>query len=134
MVSIRPMNPRFDVIGNGVANLMLLADILETADSMHRAAGEPTYNPGIHEHDDGTPSCAIAHWFAYKGTTWLDYDVGAEMDEFGLTPSQRLELFGARSCGGARTAQEAAAFIREFATKRSQVDQPAELQLASGGW
>jgi len=105
-------------IARGSANLLLLAEILEVADAIHRAAGEPTYNQSIHEHDCGTPACALAHWYAYKGTTWLDAAVGEDLEEFAVTPSESLELFGARGCGDARTAQQAATYLRSFVVKR----------------
>jgi hypothetical protein len=108
-----------DPVTRGAANLMLLADILEAEDVMHRATGQPTYNQAAHEHDCGTPACALSHWYAYKGTTWLDADVDEVLAEFALTPAESLELFGIRGCGNARTAQEAARYIRAFVTRRN---------------
>ncbi len=105
-------------LGRGTVNLLLLADIIEAADALHREAGEPTYNQRAHMHDCGTPSCALAHWYAYKGQSWLDGQVDEVLEEFEITPHESLLLFSGDGCGGARNAHEAASFIRGFAASR----------------
>ena len=108
-----------DSFSQGMANLLLLADILEVADARNRAAGAPTYTQRDHLHDCGTPACALAHWYAHKGSTWLDADVNEVLEEFALTPQESMELFSGRGCGNAGTAQAAAEYIRRFVARRA---------------
>ena len=113
------------VIGNsskiaaGQANLLRLADILEDADERHRAAGRPTYRQAAHVHDCGTPACALSHWYAHLGRSWLDGDLEEIEADFALDAAEAAELFSGSGCGNAKTAKQAAAYLREFVARQS---------------
>jgi hypothetical protein len=102
-----------------MANLLLLADILEAASAGPHAVGEPSYSPWNHAHDSGTPACPLSHWYAYKGSTWLDGHLDEVLEEFALTASESADLFAPEGCGNAKTAAEAAAYIRAFVDRRA---------------
>jgi hypothetical protein len=99
-------------------------------------------------HECGTPACALGHYCARtdlqsafvlsKHTdrgdrempTWpapiddvtvaLGFDDEEVRTHFGLTEDQAEELFGSEGCDGARTALEAAAYIRAFVARRER--------------
>lgn len=116
-----------DIVGE--RRLLKLADILDEADATHRAKKEPTYDQEQVTHDCGTPACAIGHWIHHsRGRVVLtDNDIllhtevfGAEgvilvgSAEFRITGDQSYELFSGRGCGKAKTAKQAARYIRKF--------------------
>jgi hypothetical protein len=108
------VKPRFD-------RLERLARILNTADAEHRENGEPTYSQLYHFHPCGTPACALGHYIehARRAPTFL-FD---RVKEFGLSREELYELFGAVGCGGAKTAKQAAKYIRKFiARKRKELE------------
>lgn len=100
------------------ANLLELAEILETADEKHLARGEPTYEQDFASHDCGTPACALGHWVAakhpveYKIQRWSWGQIMQQ--DFGLDDEYADIIFGSDGCGRAQTAKDAAAFIRTF--------------------
>jgi len=129
-LAAEPIETPMDSLSRGTANLLLLADILDSADALHRATGKPAYSQRDHAHDCGAPACALSYWYAYKGSTWLDGQIDEVLAEFGLTPAEGIELFSGRGCGEARTAREAAAYIRGFVARRggraSDAGRPAD--------
>jgi hypothetical protein len=115
----------------GARRLLKLATILDTADALHRKRGEPTYNQEDYAHSCGSPACALGHyaantrgfkldrqWYEYfredKLFTW---DCGAD-EEFGLSYSEAMELFYYNGCGEAKTAKQAAKYIRSFVKRK----------------
>lgn len=122
-----------DIVGE--RRLLKLADILDTADADHKVKKKPTYDQMQITHDCGTPACAIGHWIrSTRGRIILTSDdvlkhaevfgsegtsaVGAA--EFRITPGQAHELFGGDGCGSAKTAKEAARYIRRFVKRVKQ--------------
>lgn len=115
--------------------LLELADILERADDEHRARGEPTYRQAAWLHPCGTPACAGGHWAAAHPERW-DFNtsgapflrehpldtVSCAMHEFGISFLEALELFDLNGCGGAKTAKEAAAYIRKFVARHTEAE------------
>lgn len=118
-------------IALGNQRLLQLAEILDTADERHRQRGEPTYHQTCYVHPCGTPSCAMGEWAAANPDRWIldvhkhrllsrlssDYLL-AQCDEFGLSEAERAQLFGLDGCNNARTAKDAAAYIRWFVARR----------------
>jgi hypothetical protein len=124
-----------DIVGE--RRLLKLADILDLADETHRAKKQPTYNQMHIEHDCGTPACAIGHWIRHsRGRVYLtSNDVLLHKDAFGaegvclvgsvefrITGEQAYELFGGRGCDEARTAKQAAKYIRRFVKRVKQLE------------
>jgi hypothetical protein len=116
-----------DIVGE--RRLLKLADILDSADEIHRAKKEPTYDQMSIEHNCGTPACAIGHWirhsrgrihFSEHGVLTHADVFGAEgvghagAAEFRISFEQSVELFGGSGCARAATAKQAAAYIRRF--------------------
>lgn len=104
----------------GNRRLLELATYLDTADANHIAAGEPTYMQREWKHPCGTPACAEGHAFAlFKDAPELKQH---DMDLFLCVGSwEWLELFGIEGCDNAKSAAEAAAYIRAFVSARSYV-------------
>lgn len=110
--------------------LLELADILDRADAEHEARGEPGYDQERFAHSCGTAACALGHWAAAHPERWsinptrltlhsrtcADALEGAKI-EFGLAPSQVYVLFDSDGCGGAKTAKQAADYIRAFVAR-----------------
>lgn len=88
----------------------------------------------------GTPACVLGHYAArtdlqdafvldaqgYRGSGRYGYTPatwGAECAHFGLTIGECSELFGVVGCGGARTTQEAIAYLEAFIAHRYPADQ-----------
>jgi hypothetical protein len=111
------VKPRFD-------RLEHLAHILDTADAEHRKNGEPTYSQWCQFHLCGTPSCALGH---YRARTERARSLAFyEEKEFGLSQAETEELFDCDGCGGAKTAKQAAKYIRKFiARKRRSYERAA---------
>ncbi len=111
----------------GNERLLQLAEILDTADERHIRANEPTYDQDIFAHDCGTPACAAGHWMAAHPYSW-DLAEAATIDgrsaywglrlEFALDELDYNELFSSVGCGQAKTAKDAAAYIRAFVARR----------------
>lgn len=111
-----------------------LATILETADEEHAKKNEPGYRQMIYIHPCGSPGCALGHWAVAHPDRWIvnvdlervvfRYAYGKSIlsstaSEFGITDDEAEELIGIAGCGDARTAKEAATYIRAFiAVKR----------------
>ena len=128
----------------GNAKLLKLAKILDTADEQHMRNDERTYKQSLWVHPCGAPACALGHWAAanphrYRlvpatvgGNPYEDVgtiirkssgeEIGVEdsitMREFALDASEANDLFGHYGCGGAKTAQMAAEYIRDFVAGR----------------
>ncbi len=115
----------------GARRLLKLASILDTADALHKKRGEPLYNQEDYVHSCGSPACALGHYAANtRGFTldraWGEYcrkglsftwDCGAAK-EFGLSTSEATELFYYNGCGEAKTAKQAAKYIRSFVKRK----------------
>jgi hypothetical protein len=105
----------------GAKRLIKLAGILGRADALHKKRGEPGYAQERASHTCGTPACAGGHWNASinlspdsirKGSFYHD-------ETFGLSSEREwFELFGSTGCGDARTAREAASYIRGFVARK----------------
>lgn len=122
----------------GKERLLKLADILDTADVAHRKAKQPTYDQMYTLHECGTPACALGHWAVNNRRRFLvdkrngSVTLRAEPDivfcgmigaiEFDLSYEHGSELFSATGCGHARTAKQAAKYIRQF-VRRVERDQ-----------
>jgi hypothetical protein len=110
----------------GNANLLKLAEILETADAEHQAKGEPPYDQSTYAHHCGTPACAVGHWRAFRGRIVVPaqaphhQSAQVDRDDFALVDMEYYGLFGDFGCGDAQTAKEAAAFIRTFVDNREE--------------
>jgi hypothetical protein len=111
----------------GHENLLKLAAILDTADAEHEAKGEPTYDQVSFQHNCGTPACALGHWRASQGRTPDPYmgrtDYAEERvskDDFAIVEAEYEDLFGGAGCERAKTAKEAAAYIRSFVKDREE--------------
>lgn len=113
----------------GNQRLLQLAEILDTADDLHRQRGEPTYDQFYFEHDCGTPSCAAGHWAAANPDRWslptmklIDSstdDISKDLcEEFCLSPEEFDELLEFDGCNGAESSKEAADYIRAFVARR----------------
>lgn len=115
----------------GNERLLKLAAILDTADELHAAKGEPTYQQSAYLHPCGTPACAMGHWAAANPDRWhiepqdrsvnsiigLPY-VEAVRQEFFINPSEEIDIFGMFGCDDALSAKDAAAYIRAFVARR----------------
>ena len=124
-------------IAEGNARLLRLADILDAADdAAHIQQHEPTYDQQRYVHQCGTPACALGHWAAANPDRWyigldslgdahifcrsndsLDLDEASCL-EFSLSSREAVRLFGLSGCNHARTAKDAATFIRSFVRSR----------------
>lgn len=117
----------------GNQRLRKLAGILDVADAEHARGGAPAYDQHRYWHRDcGAPACALGHWAAAHPYRWIRVQDAPSMwgcegtldsvtIEFALDPydgRQALVLFGGYGCNGARTAKEAALYLREFVTRR----------------
>ena len=107
----------------GNRRLLKLADVLDTADAEHKRKGEPTYSQIYFNHSCGTPACALGHACAIPairraGMSERDYLRSVEV--FCLSNGQWHELFDSFGCGEAKTAKQAARYIRAFVRRRSQ--------------
>src|SRR5262245_31017735 len=109
----------------GNERLMQLALVLDTADEVHVAKHEPTYDQTVIHHECGTPACALGHWACANPDRWImksytcfmrgSYSPRTDaMNEFALNMSEYDELFSSYGCGRAKTAKAAADYIREF--------------------
>jgi hypothetical protein len=116
-------------ISLGNQRLLQLADILDTADERHRERGEPGYCQYYHVHACGAPSCAIGEWAAANPQTWKLTGFGpvSRVDgsrinharsEFAIDIDQYDELFGYDGCKRAKSAKDAATYIRAFVARR----------------
>jgi hypothetical protein len=118
----------------GNQRLLELARILDTADELHQVKGEPLYTQEFYMHTCGSPACALGHWAYHNQDRWGFFATGslprlkgledstsmqsAQM-EFDLCPEEARELFEIEGCGYAKTAAEAAAYIRQFVENRA---------------
>lgn len=125
-------NPDLSPKQLGLLRLQELALLLE--DSPHR------YEQENYVHDCRTPACALGHWALAHPERWSLTDnllpflrdsggVGlcGACDEFSITMYETCELFGLFGCNRARTAKQAAAYIRAFVVKKEWLmrQQPA---------
>lgn len=102
-------------------NLQSLIAILYTADAYHKAHNEPVYDQSMLIHESGTPACAMGHWLYFKHNDLFKesrnhvfcMDEIAEKD-FGLDVCDSIQLFSVLGCNCAKTAQQAADYIREW--------------------
>lgn len=133
----------------GNARLLELADILDGADEEHEKRKEPKYSQIHFVHRCGSAACALGHWALAKPERWeVAYGVprligsmywvsaDAESDaclEFCLSLKETNRLFGVWGCSCARTAKDAAKYIRAFANARIAAgEQEDELQDEEG--
>lgn len=124
----------------GNRRLLKLAAILDKADALHKKRMEPSYRQLYYSHPCGTPACALGHWAAnnprrwemrgrYPGSELVPFlgkghnaiygNESAEI-EFSLDSIDAYDLFGMSGCDSAKTAKQAAAYIRKFVAKRSK--------------
>jgi len=106
----------------GNANLLKLASILDKADAKHRARKEPTYDQSKLRHDCGTPACAFGHWVSYVNSRHISTAEKSKLTDFSriafnISGDEWSELFGMRGCCMARTAKDAAHYIRMFVAR-----------------
>lgn len=116
-----------DIIGE--RRLLKLAGILDEADAAHRAKKEPTYDQEQITHECGTPACAIGHWIRHSRGRLMITEHGVLLHrevfgaegirfvgsaEFRISGEQAIELFAHDGCGEAKTAKQAARYIRKF--------------------
>lgn len=118
----------------GDRRLLRLADILDVADAKHRADKKPKYAQEFFRHDCGTPACALGHYAAATPRRWFwDSFVWPQLrtaghesplddaaQEFYLSNEESRSIFGGQGCGAARTAKQAAKFIRKFVKARAR--------------
>lgn len=118
-------------IAVGNRRLLRLAKILDTADALHRKRKEPAYSQENWTHPCGTPACALGHYAAHTPSRWffehgfpkIKAGIGgswAATEEFGLSDDNVAEIFSSRGCGGAKTAKQAAKYIRAFVKRRQK--------------
>lgn len=105
----------------GDVELLRLADFLLAQDALHVAEGKPRYDQRNVEHPCQTPACALGHGYALYildtgDTTYLGFD---EYRRYGIKEDDDwAELFGSYGCGHAKSAQDAATYIRGFVARR----------------
>lgn len=120
----------------GLKRLLKLADILDVADAEHRKRGEPAYAQAIVTHACGSPACAIGHWAASNKRRWgvslfgtsvkllkgpYAHDMFSSIEhEFDLSELEAEEIFESYGCGGAKTAKQAAKYIRKFVARKQK--------------
>ena len=101
--------------------LLELADILDRADAEHEARGEPGYDQERYTHNCGTPACALGHWMAANPEFMRRNKPGFIIEkaklEFDLDYGGADDLFGPVGCNGAKTAKQAADYIRDFVAR-----------------
>jgi hypothetical protein len=111
----------------GARRLLRLAKILDTADATHRKKGEPPYDQEAYKHPCGAPACAWGHYLAHSKTARTRFEIedgnywGATLfapAEFDISDEEACELFDSYGCGNARTAKQAAAYIRAFVKRK----------------
>jgi hypothetical protein len=83
----------------------------------------PSFHSNVHQEPAcGTPACVLGHYAYWKmggvsvgASDFANYIHLGALEGRGLTEGQREELFhGDDGCGGAKTAQEAIAYIEDF--------------------
>ncbi len=100
------------------------------------------FTMGRFKHDCGTPACvlgcyAVRHDLQRTFKPALGYTmsmrlfrdeyriIGCDSDEvlkhFDIYAEEAMELFGSTGCGGAKTPQEAAAYIRAFVARKEAI-------------
>ncbi len=113
----------------GANRLLKLALILDTADALHKKKCEPRYDQNLYRHPCGTPACALGHWAAANPKrftvtpfgiplTATSYGIETAVLEFGIDFDEVEELFDVYGCGGAKTAKQAARYIRAFVKRK----------------
>jgi hypothetical protein len=133
----RPFIPAWNLPEAG-KQLAFLATILDTADERHARAGERPYDQMDFAHPCGTPSCALGHLrFAYSRSAVLTPVT------FEASWAQHLKaknfidwdmIFGAYGCNGAKTAQQAADYIRFYVELSWGVVLPTPATRPVSGW
>lgn len=123
-------------IATGNRRLLKLAGILDKADAQHCKNKEPTYDQTALAHDCGTPACALGHYvyahprkfsranfIKWGATQYHRSDTGSGFEdikiEFALCVGEYYELFGTTGCNWAKTAKQAAKYIRNFVKQRA---------------
>lgn len=133
-----------------VERLLNLADILDAAHerAMEFSMGTWFFNGPLprafQRADCGTPACALGHYAAANPNRWetsydarsahkwnpVRRDLGGDnsmshaMEEFGISDDQARELFSANGCGNARTAKQAADYVRGFVERNAVCKEP----------
>lgn len=118
----------------GWKRLLKLAAILDTADAQHKAKGERTYRQSIFTHACGTPACALGHYVANtrRGDWSMSrtavlfggeplHDFVPVSAEFGISEDEAMRIFSTFGCDNAKTAKQAARYLRKF-VKRKQAE------------
>jgi hypothetical protein len=116
----RPFVPSWDM-SEANKRLLLLAANLDIADERHLARGEPTYDQTEITHDCGTPACAMGHNdYLYREASrkWQWRVHWEEVNFFDMLENEAAAMFGRYGCNRAKTAKQAADYIRDFAMTR----------------
>jgi hypothetical protein len=112
-------------IRTGNRRLLKLADILDVADALHRKRGEPGYDQERYTHPCGSPACALGHAYtdaAFRRAGMRDprrTTPETDAEFFRVNVIDNFLLFGDDGCNNARTAKQAARYIRAFVERRA---------------
>lgn len=131
----------------GIRRLLQLAVVLDNTHAEQALQPErPRYNQGKWTHPCGTPACSLGNWAFANPARWVltkradpvhgliprlkvrakrrgDALSDAQKD-FKLDFSEAYSLFSGSGCAGAKTAQEAANFVRLFVARKLLKAQP----------
>jgi hypothetical protein len=106
-------------ISIGLQNLLALATELERVDQIYRENGfDEGYCQRTILHPCGTPACAWGHYITMRALPNTDQGILDSQAPFGISFCESLELFGQFGCSDARTAGQAASYIRRFMEKK----------------
>lgn len=135
-------------VGKGIENLLALASHLEDVHATYKENDyDHGYYQTTIQHPCGTPACAIGHYLELRGmlpekasTVYIAWENKEETnifedrfyanlareghlvfeatDEFDLTEYEARDLFDFEGCGDARTALQAANYIRDFVARK----------------
>lgn len=126
-----------------------LRRLLNVVRALEESPNPERFTMAQYGHECGTPACALGHYCARadlqsafllskhtnrgesEQPTWpapkdditfaLAFDDDEVLTHFGINNAEADVLFGSEGCDGARTALEAAAFIRAFVARRERL-------------
>jgi hypothetical protein len=117
-----------NTVAVNIAGLLDLANILDLAHEAQMAHRVPPFTMRIETHDCGAPACAWGHYAlstperierfvkpGYDGSASANYNDART--EFRLSRQDWSELFEQDGCGEAKTAKQAADYIRAFVSR-----------------
>jgi len=92
----------------------------DCCDALRDNPGPESFTTSVFHNPCGTPACVLGHYETYilkdhlfSSNLSTSYTVRAA-EHFDVSFKESLELFGAWGCGGAKTAQQAIAYIEDF--------------------